>query len=151
MSEHHFHLAADWSGGRNSSGSIEAGNLKTEISIPPEMGGPGIGTNPDEMLLGAAATCYIITLAAMIERAHLPLSSMKLESEGIVDETNGVITYKQIIHRPTVFLKEEATEKQFQMLEKLAVKAEESCMITRAIKGNVEVSLEADLNIEKNS
>ncbi len=87
----------------------------------------------------------------MIERAHLPLSSMKLESEGIVDETNGVITYKQIIHRPTVFLKEEATEKQFQMLEKLAVKAEESCMITRAIKGNVEVSLEANLNIEKNS
>ncbi len=54
MSEHHFHLAADWPGGRNSSGSIEAGNLKTEISIPPEMGGPGIGTNPDEIFARCA-------------------------------------------------------------------------------------------------
>jgi peroxiredoxin-like protein len=34
----------------------------TKISIPKEMNGPGIGTNPDEMLLGAASTCYIIYL-----------------------------------------------------------------------------------------
>src|SRR5690625_5475142 len=69
MTQHHFHLQANWPGGRNSSGYIDAGELKTKISIPPEMDGPGIGTNPDEMLLGAAATCYVITLAAMIERA----------------------------------------------------------------------------------
>lgn len=95
MAEHHFHLKADWPGGRNSEGYIEAGNLKTKISIPQEMDGPGIGTNPDEMLLGAAATCYVITLAAMIERAELPLKEMSHESEGIVDVTNGVITYKK--------------------------------------------------------
>ena len=35
------------------------------------MDGPGIGTNPDEMLLGAAATCYMITLAAMLERSQI--------------------------------------------------------------------------------
>ncbi len=35
------------------------------------MDGPGVGTNPDEMLLGAAATCYIITLAAMLERSNI--------------------------------------------------------------------------------
>src|SRR5699024_6509083 len=87
MAEHHFHLKANWPGGRNSEGSIDAGNLKTKVSIPPEMDGPGIGTNPDEMLLGAASTCYIITLAAMIERAKLPLQSMSLTSEGIVDVT----------------------------------------------------------------
>jgi Predicted redox protein, regulator of disulfide bond formation len=52
-------------------GEIASGQLQTKVSIPPEMDGPGIGTNPDEMLLGAAATCYIITLAAMFERAKL--------------------------------------------------------------------------------
>ncbi|WP_047980933.1 OsmC family protein [Ornithinibacillus contaminans] len=145
MAEHHFHLKADWPGGRNSEGYIEAGNLKTKISIPPEMDGPGIGTNPDEMLLGAAATCYIITLAAMIERAKLPLKEMSLESEGIVDVTNGVFTYKKIIHRPTVALKATAGEEEYQMLRKLVEKAEKSCMISRAIQGNVALELEATI------
>ncbi|MFD1852241.1 OsmC family protein [Oceanobacillus bengalensis] len=146
MAEHHFHLKADWPGGRNSEGYIEAGNLKTKISIPPEMDGPGIGTNPDEMLLGAAATCYLITLAAMIERANIPLNEMSLESEGIVDVTNGIFTYKKIIHRPTVALKADATEEERRKLERLVEKAEKSCMISRAIQGNVELELEATLN-----
>ncbi|GIO26795.1 OsmC family protein [Ornithinibacillus bavariensis] len=145
MAEHHFHLKAEWPGGRNSEGFIDAGNLKTKISIPKEMDGPGIGTNPDEMLLGAAATCYIITLAAMIERANLPLKEMALESEGIVDVTNGVFTYKKIIHRPTVSLTEEATEKDYELIGKLIQKAEKSCMISRAIQGNVEIELQESI------
>jgi peroxiredoxin-like protein len=145
MAEHHFHLKADWPGGRNSEGYMEAGNLKTKISIPPEMDGPGIGTNPDEMLLGAAATCYIITLAAMIERANLPLKEMALESEGIVDVTNGVFTYKKIIHCPTVALTDNASEKDYTLLRKLVQKAEKSCMISRAIQGNVELELEENI------
>lgn len=146
MAEHHFHLKADWPGGRNSEGFIEAGNLRTKISIPPEMNGPGIGTNPDEMLLGAAATCYLITLAAMIERAELPLDSMSLESEGIVDVTKGVFTYKKIIHRPTVILQETATVEERSKLKRLVEKAEKSCMISRAIEGNVELELQANLS-----
>jgi peroxiredoxin-like protein len=145
MAEHHFHLKADWPGGRNSEGYIDAGNLKTKISIPTEMDGPGVGTNPDEMLLGSAATCYVITLAAMIERAHLPLKEMSLESEGIVDVTNGVFTYKKIIHKPTVALNEGATEKEYELLRKLVHKAEKSCMISRALEGNVELELEENI------
>jgi peroxiredoxin-like protein len=145
MAEHHFHLKADWPGGRNSEGYIDAGNLKTKISIPTEMDGPGVGTNPDEMLLGAAATCYLITLAAMIERANLPLKEMSHESEGIVDVTNGVFTYKKIIHRPTVVLQSSATEKDHRKLKVLVEKAEKSCMISRAIEGNVELTLEPTL------
>lgn len=115
MAEHSIHLKADWPGGRNSEGTIEVGNLKTKVSIPCKMDGPEIGTNPSDMLLAAAGTCYIITLAAMIERAKLPLKEMGLESEGIVDITNGVITYKKIIHKPTVILKEHATDRERKM------------------------------------
>jgi peroxiredoxin-like protein len=142
LAEHHFYLKANWPGLRNDVGEISAGNLVTKVSIPPEMDGPGVGTNPDEMLLGAAATCYIITLAAMMERSKLEKVSLTMESEGIVDVTNGVITYKKIIHRPLVVLKEDATERDIQLARKLAEKAESSCMISRAIKGNVEIKLE---------
>jgi peroxiredoxin-like protein len=142
MALHSFHLKADWPGLRNDVGNIESGNLKTRISIPPEMNGPGIGTNPDEMLLGAAATCYIITLAAMMERSKLEKESLTMDSEGIVEVVKGVITYRKIIHRPRVMLKADASEKDIALAHKLAEKAESSCMISRAIQGNVEIELQ---------
>lgn len=147
MTVHQFHLEADWTGGRNSVGKIEAGNLQTEISIPPEMDGPGIGTNPDEMLLGAAATCYLITLAAMIERANLPLETIKLSSVGDVDVTNGIFTYQKITHRPLVQLKIEATERDLDTLKVLVKKAESTCMISKAVQGNVTIKLEPKISI----
>ena len=104
MAEHHFYLKANWPGLRNDAGEIQSGNLITKVSIPQAMDGPGIGTNPDEMLLGAAATCYIITLAAMMERSQLEKVDLTMESEGIVDVTEGIFTYKKIIHRPTITL-----------------------------------------------
>ncbi|WP_101842308.1 OsmC family protein [Halobacillus sp. Marseille-P3879] len=148
MALHHFHLKADWPGGRNEVGYIEADQLKTKISIPKEMDGPHIGTNPDEMLLGAAATCYIISLAAMIERARLPLAHMEMDSEGIVDVTNGIFTYKKIIHKPKVFLTKDAEQKHLKRLEQLVEQAESSCMISKAIAGNVELELQAETGIQ---
>ncbi|MFJ7727288.1 OsmC family protein [Neobacillus sp. NPDC097160] len=147
MAEHVFHLKANWPGVRNDVGEIEAGNLKTKVSIPPEMDGPGVGTNPDEMLLGAAATCYIITLAAMMERSGLSKENLTMESEGIVDVTKGVITYKKITHRPRIILKPEASKKDIELAERLAKKAETSCMISRAVQGNVEIELVATVEL----
>src|SRR3954452_14966162 len=123
MTEHHFYLKANWPGLRNDAGEIQSGNLITKVSIPQAMDGPGVGTNPDEMLLGAAATCYIITLAAMLERSGLEKVSLTMESEAIVDVTSGVFTYKKIIHRPLLVLKRGATDKDVALGEKLARKA----------------------------
>lgn len=149
MAEHRFYLKANWPGLRNDVGEIESRNLITKVSIPPEMDGPGIGTNPDEMLLGAAATCYIITLAAMMETSRLEKQELTMESEGIVDVTKGVITYKKIIHRPHIVLKMNASEKDQLLAHKLAKKAETSCMISRAVQGNVEIQLEANVEVSK--
>ncbi|MEH7107721.1 OsmC family protein [Bacillus sp. JJ1764] len=147
MTEHVFHLKANWPGLRNDVGDIKVGNLQTQVSIPLEMDGPGVGTNPDEMLLGAAATCYIITLAAMMERSGLEKETLTMESEGIVEVTKGVITYKKIIHRPRVVLRSGASDKDRELALRLAKKAETSCMISRAVKGNVEIDLEATVEV----
>lgn len=115
MARHHFHLQASWYGLRNDVGTIACEQLKTKISIPKEMDGPGVGTNPDEMLLGAAATCYIITLAAMMERSQLEKEDLSMSSEAIVDVTNGVFTYEEIIHRPVITLKESASAHEIEL------------------------------------
>lgn len=139
MTQHTFTLQTNWKGGRNDSGTLQAERLQTAISIPPEMDGPGIGTNPDEMLLGAAATCYIISLAAMLERSAIQ-ASLSMNSEGIVDVTNGVFTYEQIVHDLSIKLAEH-TEKNERIAARLAHKAEQTCMISKAIKGNVDIKL----------
>lgn len=137
--KHPFHLKAVWNGGRNSEGTIDAGGLKSVISIPQEMGGPGTGTNPDEMLLGAASTCYLITLAAMLERSDIKPHELTLESEATVDVTNNIFTYERIVHRPRIVLQSNATEAELTKADRLAHKAEESCMISRAVAGNVTI------------
>jgi len=140
--KHPFILNAVWNGGRNSDGTIEAGQLKTQISIPKEMGGPGVGTNPDEMLLGAAATCYLITLAAMLERSELTTSNLTLTSEATVDVTNNIFTYEAIKHSPVITLSKDASQDDIDKAIRIAHKAEGSCMISRAVAGNVQITTE---------
>ncbi|MEK4700933.1 SACOL1771 family peroxiredoxin [Solibacillus sp. FSL R7-0668] len=144
MTKHTFTLHIDWPQGRNSVGNLSTQRLQTQISIPPEMDGPGIGTNPDEMLLGAAATCYIITLAAMYERSEID-AELALKSEGIVDVTNGVFTYQEIHHYVSITLNDRSERTQ-KLAERYAYKAEETCMISKALKGNVVIQVHIKMN-----
>ena len=69
--------------------------------------------------------------------------ALTMESIGVVDVSNGVITYKKIIHKPQIVLKRDTSQKDEALAHKLAEKEETSCMISRAIKGNVEIELDA--------
>lgn len=142
MAVHVFTAALQWPGGRNNVGELTAQRLQTKISIPPEMDGPGIGTNPDEMLLGAAATCYLITLAALLERSGLAVEQLSMVSDGFVDVTNGVFTYVKIIHKPVIKILVDATDRDKKMAFRLAEKAEKTCMISKALRGNVAIELD---------
>lgn len=141
--EHVFKLLTGWDGGRNDTGEIACENLKTTISIPKEMDGPGIGTNPDELLLSAAAGCYIISLAAMLERSDIK-ARLSLQSDGVVQVENNIFTYKKIIHHIEIFL-QDASDSNIRLANRLALKAEENCMISRALRGNVEVQVDCSI------
>ena len=41
----------------------------------------------------------------MMGRSQIKKDGLTMESEAIVDVTNGVFTYKKIIHRPEILLK----------------------------------------------
>ncbi|TAN08933.1 MAG: SACOL1771 family peroxiredoxin [Rhodanobacteraceae bacterium] len=145
MTEHYFHFSANWPGGRNSVGTIHSGQLETKVSIATGMGGPGVGTNPDEMLLGAAATCYLMTLAAMLEHAHLPVLSLTLESDITVVVDRGAYRCTRIVHRPGVTLAAHATAAQMARLASLVNLAEQHCMVSNALRGNVDISVAAQI------
>lgn len=123
MVQHKFNMNLTWSEGRNGAGNLTASKLNTKISIPQEMNGPGIGTNPDEMLLGAAATCYLITLSTLLENSKVPVLDLSMQAQGFVDVTNGVFTYEQIVHKPTIVVKD-LTEREQRRIHRIAEKAE---------------------------
>jgi len=146
MREHHFHLEAVWSGGRLGTGELRGKGLATAISIPGEMDGPGVGSNPEELLIGAAMNCYIITLAAILERRNLKVQSLTLQSEGIVTVEGGNFLFRQIIHRPAVVLAE-GDEKTVDAAVHACHRAEQICMISKALRGNVDLQVEPTVTL----
>jgi peroxiredoxin-like protein len=135
---HQFIIKAKWNGGLSGNGTLSAAGFENSISVPKELQGPGIGTNPEELLVGAASTCYLITLAAILERRNVSLVNLELESEGIV-ATEGGLKFTQIIHRPRITLSAGATDEVIQQVRVAAERAEKACMISRALQGNVEL------------
>lgn len=144
MAKHIFTSQINWPGGRNAIGKLETGALQEKISIPSVMDGPGVGTNPDEMLLGAASTCYTITLAALLERNEITVLDFKVESEATVSVEKGVFAYEKIVHDLYLKIDEKAD---YDKTYRLAQYAKTSCMISRAVQGNV--AIEANIHLEK--
>jgi peroxiredoxin-like protein len=138
---HVFKLKAKWRGGLGGEGKIECGQLETVVSAPKDLGGPGRGTNPEELLLGAASTCYLITLAAILERRQVPFHSLRLESQGEVT-TEGGLRYVRITHRPHFEFAESATAENREAARDATLRAEKACLISNAVRGNVEVIVE---------
>lgn len=144
MSEQNFELKASWSGGLHGTGSLQTGNLTTSISVPREFDGPGVGSNPEEMLLGAAATCYIITLGTLLERAGI--ESLELQSH-IYVQNRPTMKVTAITHRPIISVPPHTSEAQLDKITKAAFRAEQTCMISKALRGNVQVSVEPEIRM----
>jgi peroxiredoxin-like protein len=144
MEIYQFTLTGHWQGGRGGTGVVATNGLNANISIPSEMGGPGIGTNPDELLLAAAANCYMNTLAAIMENRKLGISEFDMVSEAEVILDGGRLKYNKIVHKPRIRLNSDDPE-QRKTVDLCTQRAEKACMISQAVRGNVEVTVIADV------
>ena len=51
MVKHDFKVQTKWRGGREEVGTVNGDIISEQISIPAPLGGNGVGTNPDELLV----------------------------------------------------------------------------------------------------
>ncbi|CPA56971.1 Osmotically inducible protein C [Staphylococcus aureus] len=139
MHQHDFKVQTSWQGGRNNVGNVQGDILSENISIPASLGGVGIGTNPDEMLVSAASSCYIISLAATLERAKFTDISIEQQSIGTACLNNGKFSMSKIVHHPQIPSDQIAQlEKR---LPKLITIADNNCMISNAVRNNVDIKI----------
>ena len=82
----HFEFPAgvEWEGGSITVASV-AGKQDLDVATPPEFGGEAEGTwSPEDLLVASAATCFAVTLAAIVRHRTIPLLSLHVDGIGHV-------------------------------------------------------------------
>ncbi len=82
MHQHDFKVQTSWQGGRNNVGNVQGDILSENISIPVSFRRCWYRNKSDELLVSAASSCYIISLAATLERAKFTDISIEQQSIG---------------------------------------------------------------------
>ncbi|PWU23295.1 MAG: hypothetical protein C5B48_08860 [Candidatus Rokuibacteriota bacterium] len=84
--DHRFPVGARWLGGRLALVSA-AGKPDLQVATPPEFRGgiPGVWS-PEDLLVAAAASCFLVTLVAIAERRRLPLRDLDVRGIGHVSK-----------------------------------------------------------------
>lgn len=145
MVKHDFKVQTQWCGGREEVGTVSGDVITEQISIPAPLGGNGTGTNPDELLVSAASSCYIISLAATLERAKFTNIQITNDSIGTALFENGKFKMATISHYPKILVTSSEKEKLENRLPKLLEVADNNCMISNAIRNNVEIQIQATI------
>jgi osmotically inducible protein OsmC len=103
MSELRFPTELSWSGsGREGGGRIAGEDVALEYSVPASMGGRGAGTNPEELLVCAVATCYSATLTGVLRRAGLPVTELRTAATGTVTGYPTTARFAGVVVSPTI-------------------------------------------------
>lgn len=122
-------------GGRNGKIISEDGVLDIEVRIPKEMGGAGGAfTNPEQLFAAGYAACFDSALNYIALQERVKISSTIRATVGIVKPSNTEFNLVVNINAHIEGV-DEATAKH------LLDKAHETCPYSKAIKGNVEVTV----------
>lgn len=144
MEERIYRVHGHWNGGLNGHGVTDndRGTLHTEFSVPSTFGGPGGMTNPEEIFLSSACSCYLVTLALIADRMQIPVNHLSCEVEGhvIPDEQDGY-HFREIVLYPHMEIDGDEAKHEETIARAIRL-AEQRCIISRAVKGSVKYDIQ---------
>jgi organic hydroperoxide reductase OsmC/OhrA len=77
-----FPVSTQWIEGRRVLASVD-GKDGIEIATPPEFKGTDVGVwSPEDFLVAAAASCFVVTLLAVAERRGIPVRDVAVDAVG---------------------------------------------------------------------
>ena len=137
---------ATWSGDLASgSGDVRAGTSgafdRLAVTWPSRTEAHEGRTSPEELLAAAHASCFAMQLSSVLAKAGTPPERLEISSEVTfdrVDEKWTVVSSELRVGGSVPGASDEA-------FREAAENAKESCPISRALKGNVRLSVEAQL------
>ena len=142
MSDHLFELTAEWQGGFKGSGKFTAGGLTYDVSIPTGFGGIGTGTNPEELLLAAAANCYMIMLNINLQKQNIHFESIQLHSKASFGLQAGILQMQTLAHQAKVIVAADTPADVQAKIQATFMKADETCMVSQLLHDKVKIMIE---------
>lgn len=116
--------------------ATDDGALDLTLAVPPAMGGPGGGTNPEQLFAAGWAACFHSALKGVAAAAKTPIRDSAVVADiGILPNGLGGYTLEAALHVEIGGV-DQATA------EKLVEQAHQVCPYSNATRGNIEVSLE---------
>jgi osmotically inducible protein OsmC len=101
----------------------------------------GPGANPEQLIAAAHAACYSMALSAILDHAGTPVESVRTDAAAQLRIVDGAPTITQIALK-TIGRVPGIDDAAFQ---KAAEEAKANCVISRALAGVGEITLEATL------
>ena len=120
-------------------GETSDGNLAVDLRLPPELGGEGGGTNPEELFAVGFASCFESALGVVARRAKLEAGDVEIDSKVMLiptDERGFNIGVELDVTLPSVEDPDQAAE--------LVRAAHGVCPYSNATRGNIDVALTAN-------
>ncbi|HZR53423.1 MAG TPA: organic hydroperoxide resistance protein [Streptosporangiaceae bacterium] len=120
--------------GRNGHVKSSDGRLDFDLAMPPEMGGNGEGTNPEQLFAAGYSACFHSALRLVSRRAGVdPADSTVTAQVGIGPEGEAFGLVVTLVIQMPGLDREKARE--------LADAAHQVCPYSRATRGNISVEL----------
>ena len=140
MSKTLYTAEATVTGGRmEGRGVTSDGALEVDIRVPPELGGPGGGTNPEQLFAVGFASCFESALALVARRKKLEAGDATVVSKVHLQPTEDRgfrLAVSLDVTLPAVEDGDAAAD--------LVRTAHRVCPYSNATRGNIEVSLTAN-------
>jgi osmotically inducible protein OsmC len=137
------HASAVWEGKfKDGKGSFKAGSGAFSAPYTAATRFEGAkGTNPEELIAAAHAACFSMALAADLEKAGTPPSRIATSAACTIEIIGGAprITRIELTTKATVPGVDEAA------FRSAAEGAKKGCPVSKALAGNVDISLDAKL------
>ncbi len=113
-----------------------------DISLPTRTGNPEGHTSPEELLAASHAGCYASALSLVLSKGGTPPESLDAHAVAVLDKVGDGLAVTRIdlsVHGKVSGLDQSS-------FEDAARRAEQSCPISNALRGNVDINLEATLD-----
>lgn len=131
---HELHTTAVWKSTEPGEGSI----ISDTLDIPrlsTLLHQDADTASPEDLLLAAAASCYLITLRTLLEHRQVPIRHIEVHSQAHIENESG-LRFDSIVHYPTIVVEGPCDE---DVLRSYAAHAELTCMVSSALRGNVDI------------
>jgi osmotically inducible protein OsmC len=121
--------------GRNGHATSDDGIIDLDLRVPPELGGPGGATNPEQLFAAGYAACFHSALKLVGKGDGLDVEGTEVSASvgiGVLPSGGFGLQVELDVHVPAL---------DTAAAEALAAKAHEVCPYSNATRGNIEVTL----------